>query len=406
MADHISTSNDGGASWGFWLIVLLPILCFAVGAGWKRVSFLGKYGEIDAVAFRGVNLDSGQLWVLFTATLSHANTFHIVNNTIMLGVCVSIEREFGAFALVALFFTLGACGWLASYAAQKVDSETYAFTQWADTVGSSPATYGLAVFAAIRLPLRAIESPFPDSAPTSMLLQPWFMITWVFLLPFVRKSNDVRPLLRSLCSSCVGRPAADTGTETDAHNRNNSSSGSEKPQEKPETHLQQATRQVFHAALISAAAMFITRPLFASSTFGFAKTGANEQGTSEPIPSWLWLTLYMIAGEVSRFVYSNKGLSQSNEMSHLGGGLGGFVAAVLSFGVQTTTNSVTSDVSEGDWIPATGLHLAVVSLFAAVWVGVMLKRALNEHPGLTKALGKRVCRARGQVRRSNRQQRK
>ena len=95
-------------------------------------------------------------WVLVTALFHHASRSHIVNNMLMLlATGGELEAGIGSLPLLGVFIGAGVVGWLATLLYYKIVlAEAWAggIAQMQPSVGSSPGTYGLAVFAAVVLP--------------------------------------------------------------------------------------------------------------------------------------------------------------------------------------------------------------------------------------------------------------
>ena len=109
-------------------------------------------------------------WVLVTALFHHASRSHIVNNMLMLlATGGELEAGIGSLPLLGVFIGAGVVGWLATLLYYKIVlAEAWAggIAQMQPSVGSSPGTYGLAVFAAVVLP--------PDTGVGAALwLSPW-----------------------------------------------------------------------------------------------------------------------------------------------------------------------------------------------------------------------------------------
>ena len=95
-------------------------------------------------------------WVLVTALFHHASRSHVVNNMLMLlATGGELEDGIGSLALLGVFIGSGVVGWLATMLHYKIVlAEAWAggIAQMQPSVGSSPGTYGLAIFAALVLP--------------------------------------------------------------------------------------------------------------------------------------------------------------------------------------------------------------------------------------------------------------
>lgn len=95
-------------------------------------------------------------WVLVTALFHHASRSHIVNNVLMLlATGGELEGSIGSLSLLGVFIGTGVVGWLATLLYYKIvlaDAWAGGIAQMQPSVGSSPGTYGLAVFAAVVLP--------------------------------------------------------------------------------------------------------------------------------------------------------------------------------------------------------------------------------------------------------------
>mmetsp|Transcript_106998 Transcript_106998/g.310708 ORF Transcript_106998/g.310708 Transcript_106998/m.310708 type:complete len:263 (-) Transcript_106998:1058-1846(-) len=96
-------------------------------------------------------------YVLITALFHHAASSHVINNTLMLlATGRELERRIGGLAFLLLFCLTGAFGWLctlANYYITMPEAWKDGIAQMQTSVGSSPATYGMATMAAITLPV-------------------------------------------------------------------------------------------------------------------------------------------------------------------------------------------------------------------------------------------------------------
>jgi len=91
---------------------------------------------------------------LVLATLDHSSRSHMVNNFLMLLGVVELEYVVGSVLYVALFFFLGAGGWILSMAWKRysmADMWAIGVLQHQPACGASPATYGLCMCAAAAL---------------------------------------------------------------------------------------------------------------------------------------------------------------------------------------------------------------------------------------------------------------
>ena len=189
-----------------------------------------------------------------------------------------------------LFFVLGVSGWLCSYASLRLDTKTYAFMKYADTVGSSPATYGLTLLAALKLPLHRLQSPFQDyyfdvvvgtssssasSPPPPMVVFPaWLLLGWMLLLPLVKKPTSLSGLvITSSQADDDARPL-----------------------------WRKVAMQTGNAVLVCLLCWGVVRP---ACTLAF--------GDSANIPLWAWLAVYMLQSSIYRLMqrHGHNQVSQS-----------------------------------------------------------------------------------------------
>ena len=109
----------------------------------------------DDLAVSGVAVVSpgGRSWTLVTATFAHAGRPHIVNNLAMLWVVApTLVTLFGDTLFVALFVVIGCAGWAATLLFSRLARAEYwkiGVAQFATSLGSSPATYGLVMLATV-----------------------------------------------------------------------------------------------------------------------------------------------------------------------------------------------------------------------------------------------------------------
>mmetsp|Transcript_96603 Transcript_96603/g.201898 ORF Transcript_96603/g.201898 Transcript_96603/m.201898 type:complete len:301 (-) Transcript_96603:299-1201(-) len=120
--------------------------------------------ESSELHVSGSALEEGHWWVLITATLDHADRPHLINNMIMVA-CLGepLESLLGPWLLLVLYFFTGVVGWAATLAdaRRKFDAELWdCAAKFQTSVGSSPATYGLAGFLAIAWPDAACAQAF------------------------------------------------------------------------------------------------------------------------------------------------------------------------------------------------------------------------------------------------------
>ena len=129
-----------------------------------------------SVSAHGV-LREHKLWLLITATFSHLGRSHTVNNVAMLWVVgPALEVHYGAPTVLVLFVLCGAAGWMASLMFTRFsvpEMWRLGVAQHQVSNGSSPATYGLAMIAAINTNLVVGTSFGP----------PWIAFFAVFVLP-------------------------------------------------------------------------------------------------------------------------------------------------------------------------------------------------------------------------------
>lgn len=281
----------------FWSLTITTVLCYALGFGWRPIPWLGKHGSIEALSFSGVNVDNGKWWVFVTALFCHADLYHVVNNVLMTALVYSVEAAVGSSAIVlGLFLAFGVAGWLLSYVVLRADEGVYSFMKFADTVGSSPSTYGVLVYAALVVPGHELLSPIP-------LVPPWLLVSSMLFLQLFR---DPTAMYKCCLARNIGgaKPTAKTCSS------------------KKGLWLK-ALLQLLNAALLFGLSFYGVRPII---DWCFGEGG--------PIPLWTFAAVYVVQSlwmHIRRSLCSKRtSLSQSNEVSHLGGCASAFVVACLA----------------------------------------------------------------------------
>jgi len=92
-----------------------------------------------------------KIHTLFTATFFHDSRSHIINNMLMLYGIAEFETKLGVLVYLFLFVMCGVTGWLTSlfWRRWKMPIQwSEGIVQFQESVGSSPATYGVAIAAA------------------------------------------------------------------------------------------------------------------------------------------------------------------------------------------------------------------------------------------------------------------
>eukprot|EP00038_Savillea_parva_P006743 m.165566 g.165566 ORF g.165566 m.165566 type:complete len:299 (+) comp12579_c0_seq1:87-983(+) len=156
----------GSTSVWQWLaaITILERVC---RLHWSR---MGKYlPHMDTMAFSGDAVETGRVHTAVVANFTHGSVSHMVNNVIMLAtVGEALETRLGPLRFAAIYLSLGASGWLGSYAYARWHTDPVVWASAAkfqEGLGSSPATYGLAALAAWILP-RSTVLGWPSIAPS------------------------------------------------------------------------------------------------------------------------------------------------------------------------------------------------------------------------------------------------
>lgn len=127
----------------------------------------------DSISFTGDGLQKGRVWVWITATFSHNGSAHLFNNMAMLiATAPELEAKVGAWPFLVIYVSTGASGWLCTYlynryfaggvdvsAMGMTTAEAWdSFTKYNDSIGSSPATYGLGIMCASISPMQQVGS--------------------------------------------------------------------------------------------------------------------------------------------------------------------------------------------------------------------------------------------------------
>jgi len=117
----------------------------------------------DDTNFSGDALERGHWYCYVTASLSHADRSHFVNNLIMLlAVGPQLEQRLGSMGFLLLFLAAGAVGWHATLWRLRtgLGEELYSIAaKFQQGLGASPSTYALAVTASLLLPSEAAVGP-------------------------------------------------------------------------------------------------------------------------------------------------------------------------------------------------------------------------------------------------------
>eukprot|EP00750_Incisomonas_marina_P016997 INCI19731.1.p1 GENE.INCI19731.1~~INCI19731.1.p1 ORF type:complete len:396 (-),score=48.48 INCI19731.1:2-1189(-) len=373
----------------FWALALACIAVFAAGGGWKTVAVLGdQYGSVDALAFRGVSLDHGRYWVLVSATFCHATLFHLANNCIVLVVVHTIELELaallrddaasasfsaatcacGAGQLIAflLFLGLGGCGWLLSYLSLRIDSESYLFMRYADTVGSSPSTYGLSFLAACAIPFRTFALPWP-----SQLVPAWLWLGMLVFLPFVRRPDTVYGWVVWMWNALTPTNRANLNRKLEQRNK-----------AEPYCLKMKILLQLLNVSAIGILSYCLVRP--ACRLFFSTNHHGHAVADSPTFPVWLWFVGNVVRESLMRRMRGKDKLGQSNEMSHLGGCVGGFAVWLLFQLFRGVCKSWSRGAPSG---ASVGLGHRFVAFFLVTGCLIeLLSRVVHEHPTLLRAL--------------------
>lgn len=145
-------------------------------------------------------VDDGKWYSLILATLGHASRGHLLNNVAMfLCVAPQVEQLIGEAGLVVLFFSTGLAGWIGTLLFTRfahADMWKLGVAQFQTSIGSSPATYGVAMFASLCLG--------PEIATSVAFGMPnWlWLATLIFLPKFFGDHyglNLAKPSRRRLC---------------------------------------------------------------------------------------------------------------------------------------------------------------------------------------------------------------
>ena len=204
---------------------LISFACLAVHVLTEEVPRSSKLricADTVSVSYHGLCRE-GKWWLLITATFGHLGRAHVVNNVLMLWVIAPpLEHDLGSVIFLGTFVLCGAAGWLCSQtftrcAGHKLWSAGVA--QFTTSNGSSPATYGLAMLAAIRdaaiTHLKSNSDTTVDDVAlkngvgTAFGLPSWFWFFCVFLIPKFFSSrwgmhvfSGKIPTLRSVALAC------------------------------------------------------------------------------------------------------------------------------------------------------------------------------------------------------------
>jgi len=272
---------DAPWPWASWALALTCVLLWVLRKEAELVRLSSTNLTMTANAVVGGPFAGKRApWVLFTSLFHHATRAHLVNNTFMLLVTAGeIEVDVGAARLVALFLATGAAGWCATMAFTRwMHAEAWrdGVAQFNESVGSSPATYGLALFASARFPLSAPVGAALGSPPF------WLLCAGITFLPML--------------------------VDTDDDALSEAKTASQKLHQK----------KWLPAAALSAAVL----PLLAARGF---------EGSAAAF--FCWYTSQKIAPQVAHYLLDDGHHSSADHACHMGGGCLG-----LSLGLATTAN--------------------------------------------------------------------
>jgi hypothetical protein len=146
----------------------------------------------ENMCFMGARLEEGRWWVYLTATVGHNSWSHIVNNMLHFA-CIgpALEARVGPWWMLVFYFATGAGGWLFRLQLLQVqypkESEGWKFVaRYQDSIGSSPATYGLTHLLASLAPA--------SHTSTAFALSPSALISLLYFLPmFFGEKYNIQP---------------------------------------------------------------------------------------------------------------------------------------------------------------------------------------------------------------------
>lgn len=140
-------------------------------------------------------------WTLFTATFCHGSLSHAVNNMLML--CAfgpTLEAAIGPLAFTSCYLATGAGGWIARLLWEVLQYGELGL--WTLSLGSSPATYGMAFLAAVAVPRTRL----------SMQVSPSIYWLTLLVLPEImsrrRRANTTKGLVMQGLGLALGLPLA------------------------------------------------------------------------------------------------------------------------------------------------------------------------------------------------------
>jgi membrane associated rhomboid family serine protease len=127
----------------------------------------------------GANLGERKFWVLVTASFSHENLAHLLNNMLMfIPYAGALEKITGGVVFLVLFLLTGICGWIGTLTYQKYHlhrDNWESAGQFSSSCGASPSTYGMGF-------LLACLAPYARVADT-INLPTWFWISSIWIIP-------------------------------------------------------------------------------------------------------------------------------------------------------------------------------------------------------------------------------
>lgn len=181
--DTVHVARSGAWSWG------IAVTCMALHVGRREVtSPLARLSSVhltvDGNSVVGGPFSEGRRpWVLITALFHHSGRTHVVNNMLMLlATGGELETLVSGPAVLCLFVLTGAAGWLCTLLYYRIvlpEAWAAGIAQMQPSVGASPATYGLAMFAMVRLPpsvpIGGALGMAPWGAASALLFVPKFM---------------------------------------------------------------------------------------------------------------------------------------------------------------------------------------------------------------------------------------
>jgi membrane associated rhomboid family serine protease len=131
---------EGLQSFGSAFLVI-ALVCFVI-----QIAVTQRVLHIDLMEVSGLAFEQGKLWRLVTASFTHANWAHLINNLIMFAAYSRpLEDLIGSMAVLACFIGIGALSWIASvlYTRIMFPKEWQCAGKFVSSCGSSPCTYGL-----------------------------------------------------------------------------------------------------------------------------------------------------------------------------------------------------------------------------------------------------------------------